>query len=124
MENKPIFSNQICYLNASTSSQASYLYKPHELSRPPSVPILGRKLSNESIITLRDESISRYPYAVNPVPHKALNSKLHPKLIQNLPKCKSKATKTQENCKSRSTSPLSKLKKSIKSKSRKSLKSP
>ena len=110
MENKSTFSNQRFYLNSSTSSQPNYLCKVHELSRPPSVPVLGRKLSNESIITLRDESMSKYPYAVQPAPLKQLSSKLNRKLVQILRKPKKHHSNTQEHCNSRSNSPLSKLK--------------
>lgn len=110
MENKSIFSSQRCYLNSSTSYQSNNLYKVPELSRPLSVPVLGRKLSNESIITVRDESISKYPYAVQPAPLKQFDCKLSRKLAQNLRKSKRKSSNFQENCKSRSNSPLTKLK--------------
>jgi hypothetical protein len=110
MENKPIYSNQKSYLNASNSSQMNFLKKVPELARPPSVPVLGRKLSNESIITIRDESVSKYPYAVQVPSKKPLKHKLHSKLFQKIPKSLKKPSKTETNLKSRTPSPLTKVK--------------
>lgn len=45
-------------------SEYAETFHPFGLCRPPSVPVLGRKLSSESIATLYDENSSRMPYPI------------------------------------------------------------
>jgi hypothetical protein len=58
------------------ASDGPSAYQTLSLSRPPSVPVLGRRLSSESIITVKDESLSKYPYPVDVSAKKVAKAKM------------------------------------------------
>ena len=68
-------------------------YQTGSLSRPPSVPVLGRKLSSESILTVKDESVSKYPFHVDVSVKKTTKNQSQGKTKLNVQKFKPKLEK-------------------------------
>ena len=79
-------------------SDAFEVFQMLGLSRPPSVPVLGRRLSSESIITVNDQISSRFPYPIQlsqkRTRRKSLSSHSMKKLdkVDNVKKLQSKLT--------------------------------
>ena len=52
--------------------ELSYSCQGSNLSRAPSVPVLGRKLSSESIITVNEDFCKQFPLAIDTIPRKVV----------------------------------------------------
>lgn len=91
-------------------TDAPSAYQTGSLSRPPSVPVLGRRLSSESILTVKDENESKYPYAVDVSMKKLVKNKsqtrINPKIQKFKPKLVEFKKKIMKNIPSNNVSPL------------------